>query len=622
MGIELMQFPDEILLAIISQVEEPADLCSLTLTCRRIQDLTEPAIYRSMIICQGEKAQHVAHALNADPRRQKMVEDVLVSCPFESWLGIEDLQDHLSHMPRLKSLRLETPDCNQRDHSERVHWRRIQERYEASFRRASVMLPEHLRGLDALRSCTIHFVDGTKSLYNLEEYSALLVHPTLEQLSLSCACVSREICETLRGYERYTSLKSLTLEQCDFDLAALTAILSLPKDLSTIHLSENFHDPPLVGWLTPSMFTKALRPQSHTLSKLTLLLAHPLRSDWHDTLETYDFSSFQQLTYFEFGQIPFYPFTHELQTQGAFGQRSRINLDQVVFPPNLKHFKYTNILTYSFPDNIEILKNTFYRSPSALDQPSIQQSPQRTSKSGGGLEELDVVLPVDSHRRIPQKILHRLARPAPHFYDIGVRYRVYDTQKQRGFIPPYLYQERSPENSLIIDNIRIRPAAPQDSGSQPVRAANRTVHTSAEDHPAFNGRLTITQLYDTDSEEDMVDPEYHRSRESIFPAASSSAHKVSILGPRELFGIALIADNADGVEWQDILDDQIEGFDPDPDIMANAFNGNLQNQLITFENLGENIAAQTSDPEDDGDSDYVDVPEEAQDDSDNSDIAV
>ena len=619
MGTQLMQFPDEILLAIIAHVEEPADLCSLALTCRRIQDLTEPAIYRAMLICKGEKARRVAHALNTDPRRQRLVEDLLVSCPFESWLGIEDLQDHLSHMPKLKSLRLETPDCNQRDHSERVHWRRIQERYEASFRRASVMLPEHLRGLDALRTCTIHFVDGTKSLYNLKEYSALLVHHSLERLSLSCACISREICETLRGYERYTSLQSLTLEQCDFDLPALTAILSLPRALETLHLSENFHDPPLVGWLTPSMFTNALQPQSHTLSKLTLLLAHPLRSDWHDTLETYDFSSFQRLTYFEFGQIPFYPFTHELQMQGAFGQRSRINLDQVTFPPNLKHFKYSNILTYSFPDNIEIIKNTFYRSPSSLSSPTIQQSTQRPSKSGEGLQELDIVLPVDSHRRIPQKILHRLAWPAPHFCDIGVRYRVYDTQKQRGFIPPYLFQERCPGNTLIIDSVRIKPAVPQNPRFQPIPAADPTSHGGIEDHPAFSGPLTITQLYEWEYEDDLTDQKYHRFREAIFPAASSSAHKVSILGPRELFDIALIANNADGVDWQDVPEDQIGGFDPDPDIMANAFNGNLQNHVITFENLGANPAAHTSDPEDD-DSEYVDVPEEAQDDSDENDL--
>ncbi|KKY24476.1 hypothetical protein UCRPC4_g02434 [Phaeomoniella chlamydospora] len=418
-------------------------------------------MYHKIVITLGNKARKIAQALRADAQRAQLIEDLLISCPFDQWQGIENLQPYLPAMSRLHTLRLETPDCNTKDAADRVHWRRIQAKSEETFRHSSLLNVPTGRRLAGLRSCTIHFVDHTTSLYILTEYSSLLLHPSLESLSLSCAAISSELTSSLAKYQSTTALKSLKLEQCDFSVEGLKAVLSVPASLKKLHVSENFH-PPTLGPVLPSQLIDCLSPQVHSLSELTLLLAHP-RTDtqFHlDDDEIYDLKKFESLTRLHFGQIPFYVFViAHADLQDNFHRRSRINLNRLNFPPNLEVFKYSNIQTYGYEENIEKLQNTFFWNrhftAASLFSKSLETTSHSSDQEYRRLRSVQIVLPLHSRSHVDPEYLRKLARPAADFLLHGIRFQVYDTDEPRGYIPPFLYGEFSPSHSVMVDSYRI-----------------------------------------------------------------------------------------------------------------------------------------------------------------------
>jgi hypothetical protein len=106
---------DELLLNIIDFVDSHEALCSLAATSRRLQGLTEPYIWRSLLVLMGAHAQHVSTALDGQDARIDAVQELSIRYKNEYREGIESLNYYLGQMSKLRHLTLESPCPNNSD---------------------------------------------------------------------------------------------------------------------------------------------------------------------------------------------------------------------------------------------------------------------------------------------------------------------------------------------------------------------------------------------------------------------------------------------------------------------------------------------------------------------------
>jgi hypothetical protein len=154
-NMELLTLPNELLSSILACVDDLITLCQIAAVCKRLNDLTEPFLYQSLIVSDGSQAVMLAEAIAKRPARASHVRSLLASTKFGREKGIEQLPGSLTAMRNLQELSLETPDCNRKDPDERIPWIRLQERYERIFQHSSLLLPSQARSLPRLRSCTL-----------------------------------------------------------------------------------------------------------------------------------------------------------------------------------------------------------------------------------------------------------------------------------------------------------------------------------------------------------------------------------------------------------------------------------------------------------------------------------
>jgi hypothetical protein len=69
-------------------------------------------------------------------------------------------------------------------------------------------------------------------------WSTVMALPTLNELTISCACIHDAVHV---GEARSTSLKKLTMVECNITIGGLKKMLSAPKALENLYLGMNFH---------------------------------------------------------------------------------------------------------------------------------------------------------------------------------------------------------------------------------------------------------------------------------------------------------------------------------------------------------------------------------------------
>jgi hypothetical protein len=138
--------PGELLSSVVASIDDVITLRQVAAVCKRLNDLTEPFLYQSLIVSDGSQAVMLGEAIAKRPSRALHVRSLLSSTKFEKAQGID------KH--NLKNLSLETPDCNKKEPGERIPWIMLQERYERIFQHSSLLLPQQARSLPRLRSCT------------------------------------------------------------------------------------------------------------------------------------------------------------------------------------------------------------------------------------------------------------------------------------------------------------------------------------------------------------------------------------------------------------------------------------------------------------------------------------
>jgi hypothetical protein len=108
----LLALADELILSIIEQIDSREDLNSLATTCSRLQDLTEPYIWQSLLVLTGEHASALTQAFESRPGRMSSVQEMAICYNEDNEDGIEYLSPCIPHMRKLRQLRIETPCPN------------------------------------------------------------------------------------------------------------------------------------------------------------------------------------------------------------------------------------------------------------------------------------------------------------------------------------------------------------------------------------------------------------------------------------------------------------------------------------------------------------------------------
>ena len=118
----LLSLVDELLLAIIDQIDSKETLRNLASTCARFQGLTEPYIWRSLLVTKGSYAGRVAAALDSLESRPSYVHDLSICYPDEEREGIEELNHFIGQMEKLRHLKIESPCPNNSEWSRKTYF--------------------------------------------------------------------------------------------------------------------------------------------------------------------------------------------------------------------------------------------------------------------------------------------------------------------------------------------------------------------------------------------------------------------------------------------------------------------------------------------------------------------
>ncbi|KAE9970489.1 hypothetical protein EG327_010250 [Venturia inaequalis] len=431
---------DELLIEIISQVQDRQALCALARTCGRLQNLTEDFIYESLLIRNGDQARSLAHLFASRRIRARAVHDLQIRWPHTSEDGIEDIDPVLKDLTQLKHLRIESPCCNDgpwidQPDNPALAWTSggkidISGLFEIalSYERSLSASP-----LSNLQSLTLHSHGrGEESTrYELGEGAIIFLLPTLRYIMLSCFDLGmhEDFEEVLSRNPRYTNsykttaLKTLIFEECNIHFESFETLLKLPKALENLTVGERMYhtSDDVVPMGFRSNFLEFLGPQRTTLKHFKHVGGGRYWSHAH-TLSLYkeDISFLSALETIELGP--------------ALGRK------YITHPlsPTLRKLRFLMI----FPGDLG-LENNFF------DHPFWSS----TFKTSGHLHYIDLVF----HRTQDDEFWSSFWRRES-VNSIASKLRRQNTELsiyqpkfcKKALIPPYMYGEEMPEEELLF----------------------------------------------------------------------------------------------------------------------------------------------------------------------------
>ena len=255
----LHDLPDELLLSIAECLEgNRKALQSLVLTCRRLQDLSEPTLYRSIFFRDPKKLRRLIDAIEDTPRRKCGIRSIDARCMFNrnprttGTAAFNGLGLLLWHASKTTELIIESPFCN-------GGWKHANE--GSGFRRTVNSWFDPIRGavpgyrftgpnifpginrstaepLRSLKKLTLHLSGVGREFLTLSPtYAAVFLHPTLEELHISSVNVPATTASHHPPGFR-SRLRRLTLEEVNVTIDGLRNILRLPQSLEYLFIGE------------------------------------------------------------------------------------------------------------------------------------------------------------------------------------------------------------------------------------------------------------------------------------------------------------------------------------------------------------------------------------------------
>ena len=466
----LLDLPDEILISIFNDLDLNSLLQSVRV-CKQVRGFAEPFLYGSINVLDGDQGAALSRNFLANPCRATWVRSFLISTKYGQDSGLVGLPPFIAQMSNLHHLRLETPDCNLKEPDERVGWVALQDRYERIFEGASTLQPDAVtRHLPNLKSCTMHFVDEVKAIYPMTRYSMLFLHPNLRSLTVSCTSTHwpKNLWEYFRKdptLVNSTRLEHLHLEECDIDPETLAILLSFPRELKSLKISEGIRydtrfresdsrNNRMHGNVCPAALTDAITQNcGESLESLSLSLGHFRRRGQY----IYQYGQHLDLTALK-------KLKHlELDVRTINLIRTRPNCDHALgrrLPPCLEslrifaiplgqeaHFETTR--KAYFPFDICLTKDK-----AAHGVPNLRhltycyeyvRVDEQILEDEEDYEEL-------SHLRAQARLVGDSVKHLPTYKAGGIRLGIEITILPNGYIPPYLYPEDQPTTHLIWES--------------------------------------------------------------------------------------------------------------------------------------------------------------------------
>lgn len=108
----LLSLADELILAVIEQIQDLEALRNLTLTCKKVRGLAEPYVYKDIFIRTGRQAQRLRDVIAANPERALAVRHLDVKYKHDDELGMDCLNTMCRFFQNMKSWEIETPCPN------------------------------------------------------------------------------------------------------------------------------------------------------------------------------------------------------------------------------------------------------------------------------------------------------------------------------------------------------------------------------------------------------------------------------------------------------------------------------------------------------------------------------
>ncbi|KAF2439320.1 hypothetical protein P171DRAFT_448170 [Karstenula rhodostoma CBS 690.94] len=275
----LLALVDELLLSVIDQIDSRDALCSLAACCRRFQGLTEPYIWRSLLVTNGDRARSIAAALDVRETRSSYIQELSIRYPDSDRDGIQELNHFIVLMDKLRHLTIESPCPNNSEWKHDMEfdgWTKID---YTTLLEASVYPRKGIpHTLPMLQSLTLHGHGPDERKFVFGRCAVVFLHPTLKRITISCTNFDAKIthADITDQQKRSTPLKSLTLIECNVNVQFLDVVLSLPKALKELDIGERLHAFPGCFPSTDSTtrtsqpaFLKALVRQADSLERLS-----------------------------------------------------------------------------------------------------------------------------------------------------------------------------------------------------------------------------------------------------------------------------------------------------------------------------------------------------------------
>ncbi|OGM43052.1 hypothetical protein ABOM_009225 [Aspergillus bombycis] len=315
--LQLLHLPTEILVWILAEVPSQASFASLARTCRRLQTLVEPYLYRSVYLGNHD-GESFAYAIDRKAVRAEYIQELVIHYHYVDDIPNEDeyypilvesLVPTISRLVNLRRLVVKGLEYDtQRPYDEpdfgpgprldalSMIWSWL---FQQSTQSMSGVLP-------SLTTCELIMNDLTPTPlqhtagepWYFSSRETVLLHPKLQKLSIVAAMISgldpEMLSYTKKPGFRPTSLETLILLCCDVSINGLHDMLKFPKALKNFTLKGS-------PWTTiPNQFpmdrgaiVNVLKAQAHSL--LNLELDFYLRTNC-PALDFRDFTSLQQLT--------------------------------------------------------------------------------------------------------------------------------------------------------------------------------------------------------------------------------------------------------------------------------------------------------------------------------------
>jgi hypothetical protein len=281
-----------------------------------------------------------------------------------------------------------------------------------------------------------------RNAFNMGRNAVIFLHPTLRNLTVSCFDIGEDVEAYLLANQNPTLLQSLTFDECNIAVTGLAAILSVPKALEKLTLGERMYhlneNPHAALGRSPALFLEALALQKDSLKYLKHIGGRTDRPGSHTDLPVVTFPNMREM------ELE----THSILTL-ILGESASPRAPTI--PPNL---------------HLRLIRS--YMSEPASDEAELAPLPS-ILKWLSRVPQLDYVLDCEGRQDI-HSILTDLYKGETNLQIWKKIYAVMGSSigqtqnttskgrlrilimKRSGFIPPYMYGERRPEERAVFDS--------------------------------------------------------------------------------------------------------------------------------------------------------------------------